>query len=398
MVTLDKKKITLAGITTIVIVMLISFVMFSDILQDNIIKVSNEDFQLYKNQAYPPQIIENCYDAIHCTVNAMQSIAENENEEKVVSTFKELITLYEKTLPCHETGHHLGMWLYGYLEDVDKSLQLAQQQCGGSIYHGVIQNYFLIQKFSGANVDDIDIHSICEDKFTNPYSIDHWQCLHGVGHGLSQLYEYDILKAVKRCEEFKEKIEQISCSKGVFMQNVVQYLETNGGDFDNSNKYYPCNAVGTSFVPQCYHYHVTYLALLNDKKLKKTFADCDGITPKEMIKYCYYGFGRQLSGNIKSIDDALFLCEAGKITEYHKYCLTGMVLTLVNVNRNTDFGFSFCSNLPLEYKFDCYDGLGKWVKMLYSDNLNIDIQCQKAENFEYSQICSQASFESIKLF
>ncbi len=395
---MDKKKIILAGITTIVIAMLIGFVMFSDILQGNIIKVSNEDFQLYKNQPYPAQIIENCSDKMHCAVNVMQSIAENENEEKVTSTFKELIILYEQTIPCHQTGHHLGMWLYGYLDDVDKSLQLAQQQCGGSIYHGVIQNYLLTQKFSGVTVDKIDIHSICQDKYANPYSIDQWQCLHGVGHGLTEIYEYDVLEAVKRCEEFKEKIDQISCSKGVFMQNVVQYLETNGGDFDESDKYYPCNAVDASFVPQCYHYHITYLALLNDKKLKKTFADCDGINPEEMIKYCYYGFGRQLSGNIKSIDDALFLCESGKITEYHKYCLTGMVLTLVNVNRNPDFGFSFCSHLPIEYKFDCYDGLGKWVKMLYFDNLNINIQCQKAENFEYSQICQQASFDSVKLF
>ena len=319
---MNKKKIILVWITTIVITVLISIVIFSDSFQGNVIKVSNEDFQLFKNQPYPPQIIQNCHDEMHCAVNVMQSISENENEEKVISTFQELITLYETTLPCHETGHHLGMWLYGYLDDIDESLQLAQQQCGGSIYHGVIQNYILTQKFYGTNIDDINIHLICDDGYENPYSIDHWQCLHGVGHGLAQLYDYDILEAVKRCEEFNEKIEQISCSKGVFMQNVVQYLETNGGDFDNLDKHYPCNAVDASFVPQCYHYHVTYLALLNEQKLKKTFDDCDGIQSEEMIKYCYYGFGRKLSHNIKSIDDALFLCESGKITEYHKHCLT----------------------------------------------------------------------------
>jgi hypothetical protein len=334
---------------------------------------------------------------MHCAVNVMQSIADNESQEQVISTFSELITLYEKTIPCHETGHHLGMWLYGYLDDIEKSLELAQQQCGGSIYHGVIQNYILTQKFLGANIEDINIHSICKDKYANPYSIDHWQCLHGLGHGLAQLYDYDVVTAVKRCEEFDEKIEQISCGKGVFMQNVVQYMETNGGDFDDLDRYYPCNAVDAGFVPQCYHYHVTYLALLNDKKLKRTFDSCDGIIPKEMIKYCYYGFGRQLSGNIQSIDDALFLCEAGKISEYYKYCLTGMVLTAVNGNRNPDFGFSFCSHMPQEYKFDCYDGLGRWVKMLHSDKINRDIECQKAENFEYSQICKDASFDSILL-
>lgn len=181
------------------------------------------------------------------------------------------------------------------------------------------------------------------------------------------------------------------------MQNVVQYLETKGGDFDDLDKYYPCNVVDESYVPQCYHYHVTYLALLNEQKLKKTFDDCDAINPEEMIKYCYYGFGRQLSHNIKNIDDALFLCEVGKIKEYHKYCLSGMVMTLVNGNKNPDLGFSFCSHMPQEYKSDCYGGLGKWVKLLYPDEINRSIECQKAENLHYSQICIRANFDEIKL-
>jgi hypothetical protein len=289
------------------------------------------------------------------------------------------------------------MWLYGYLNDVDKSLELAQQQCGGSVYHGVIQNYILTQKFQGTSLDEIDIHLICGNRSSNPYSIDHWQCLHGLGHGLAQLYDYNTLDAVKRCDEFQAGIEQISCSKGIFMQNVVHYFETKGGDFDSSDKYYPCNAVDSKYSPTCYHYHVTYLGLINDKKLKQTFDDCDGIVPEEMIKYCYYGFGRQLSGNIKSIDDALFLCEAGKISEYHKYCLTGMVMTLVNGNKNPDIGFSFCSHLSQEYKESCYDGLGKWVKMLYSDDAKREAQCAKAENSEFATVCSKASFDGIKL-
>jgi len=394
---MSKKKITLAGIIAIVVTALISIVIFSDILQGNTIPVSNEDFQLYTNQPYPVQIIQNCHDEMHCAVNAMQSIAENENEQKVISTFKEIISLYDQSLPCHETAHHLGMWLYGYLNDVDKSLQLAQQQCGGSVYHGVIQNYILTQKFQGTNLDDIKLDLICENESANPYSIDHWQCLHGLGHGLAELYDYNILDAVKRCDEFQEGIEQISCSKGIFMQNVVHYFETKKGDFNSSDKYYPCNVVDSKYSPTCYHYHVTYLGLINERKLKQTFGDCDGIVPQEMIKYCYYGFGRQLSGNIKSIDDALFLCKAGKISEYHKFCLTGMVMTLVNGNKNPDIGFSFCSHLSQEYKESCYDGLGKWVKMLYSDNVKRDAECAKAENFEFATVCRQASFDGIKL-
>lgn len=394
----SKKKTILSVIaTTVIVVFIIGALIFSDSLQGNIIKVSNEDFELFKNQPYSLQIIKNCTNEMRCTVNAMQSIAENENEENVISTFKELVTLYDQNLPCHETGHHLGMWLNGYLDDVDKALQLAQQQCGGSIYHGIIQNFILTQKLEGKNLENIDIRSICTKDSPNPYDIDHWQCLHGVGHGLAPLYDYDILEAVKRCEEFKMGFEQISCSKGIFMQNTVSYFEEQGGDYDDSDKYYPCNAVDLKYSPTCYHYHVTYLALLNDKKLKQTFDDCDRIIPQEMVRYCYYGFGRQLSSNIKSIDDALFFCQAGDRTEYHKFCLEGMLLTLVNANRDPALGFSFCSHLPEEYKYNCYDGLGRWVKMLHFDDAKREIECLKAENFEYAQICLEANFNSIKL-
>ena len=149
----SKKKTILSVIaTTVIVVFIIGALIFSDSLQGNIIKVSNEDFELFKNQPYSLQIIKNCTNEMRCTVNAMKSIAENENEENVISTFKELVTLYDQNLPCHETGHHLGMWLNGYLDDVDKALQLAQQQCGGSIYHGIIQNFILTQKLDRKSV------------------------------------------------------------------------------------------------------------------------------------------------------------------------------------------------------------------------------------------------------
>lgn len=397
MAILHKKKIILAGILAIAVTAIISIAIFSDMFQEKIIKVEGEDFQLYSDKSYSMQIIQNCQDEMHCAVNAMQSISENENEQTVTKTFEDLITIYDKTMACHETAHHLGMWLYGYIHDVDRSLELAKQQCGGAVYHGVIQGYILNEKFEGAELDDIDIHTICKLESQNPYDIDHWQCLHGLGHGLAQLYDYDILSAVKRCNEFEEGLEQISCSKGIFMQNAVAYLEAKRGDYNESDKYYPCDAVEPKYSAPCYHYHVTYLGILNDRKLKQTFDDCDRIIPEEMIKYCYYGFGRQLSGNIQSIDDALFLCEAGKMTEYHKYCLTGMVLTLVNGNKNPDVGFSFCSHLPEEYKESCYDGLGKWVKMLYFDDAKRGLECSKAENSTYGTVCRQASLEGIKL-
>ena len=74
----SKKKTILSVIaTTVIVVFIIGALIFSDSLQGNIIKVSNEDFELFKNQPYSLQIIKNCTNEMRCTVNAMQSIADS---------------------------------------------------------------------------------------------------------------------------------------------------------------------------------------------------------------------------------------------------------------------------------------------------------------------------------
>ena len=402
---LTKKK-PLGIVVAIIIGIVIIGMMASSYFTNNTIQVSAENFELYKNKSYPAQILENCNDKLHCSVNAMQSIADNENREKVIATFEDLITLYEKETACHETAHHLGMWIYAYLDDYDESLKIAKQQCGGAVYHGVIQNFIMIEKFNGAQVEDIDIQSLCPEN-SNPYSIERWQCLHGLGHGLAQLYEYDVLQAVSRCDEFKPGIEQISCSKGIFMQNLVHYFQTETGDYENTthshtagdfneDRYYPCNSVPEKYSAPCYHYHVTYLGSLNDGNLKETFSECDDIVSEDMVKYCYYGFGRQLSAQSINIDELQLLCTIGERSEYHKYCLTGMMMTIINVNENPDLGFLFCGNISEQYREFCYEGLGRWVKMLHLDQTMQQAECEKAGD-EYAKVCLDADFDSIKL-
>ncbi len=365
------------------------------------IKVEEENISLYSNRPYAPQIIKECKNDVHCTVNAMQTISDIENKQNVTDTFGDLIHLYEQTYPCHETAHHLGMWFNGYVGDVSEALSYAEQVCGGAVFHGVIQNYLVKQKFLGASPEDIDIKSICPKPSGNPYYIDHWQCLHGIGHGLSDSYDYDVLSAVKRCEEFEPGLEQLSCSKGVFMQNEVYHLETGEGDIDEDNIFYPCDAVDSIRAAPCYHYHVTHMLLQNQGKLKATFDDCDKIEPSELVKYCYYGFGRQLSATFGGIiENALLLCESGQNSQYHSLCLKGMLLTTINVNKSTEIGFSFCKALPEKYKEECYDGIGMWLLMLSEKENDDDFrkpECLKSEDDRYYDICMNASLESIVL-
>ena len=80
-------------ISIIIGVGLVSIFSLSGIISDNIeIQIENENVKIYSNQPYAPQIVDVCKDDIHCSVNAMHTLAKLEDEEKVLDIFSNLIT------------------------------------------------------------------------------------------------------------------------------------------------------------------------------------------------------------------------------------------------------------------------------------------------------------------
>ena len=138
-----------------------------------------------------------------------------------MATLGDLISSYEKSeVYCHMQAHHLGMFLYDYIGDLHVALSYVDQRCAGALYHGVVQR-FIMTNFEKADVVDIDIKGICPKNSDNPYSLERWECLHGIGHGLTESHNSDVLSAVQHCGDLEPGWEQISCSKGVFMENVL---------------------------------------------------------------------------------------------------------------------------------------------------------------------------------
>ena len=99
-------------------------------------------------------------------------------------------------------------------------------------------------------------------------------------------FDYDVFLAVSRCEEFEPEWEQLSCSKGVFMENVGQLGGgPAGGDFSKDDLFFPCNKLEAKFALGCYNFHASYILFKNNYDVEKSFKHCDKIIPEEFIKY-----------------------------------------------------------------------------------------------------------------
>jgi len=365
-------------------------IMTSDEFLDEQIRASKTD-NLIANK-----ILSKCGIDENCVIEQLQDFSIDENREIILSAFSEMLSVYDNSdFYCHRQAHHLGMFLYGFIGNLEESLLHADQRCGGALFHGIIQNYFISQVLlDDKNLNNIDISQICSN-YDIPDSLLRWQCIHGLGHGLAEMYNYDVFTAVNRCNGFDSSLEQLSCAKGVFMENSMEFVRTNSSAFNDKDIFYPCNVIQAKFAPPCYHYHAFYVLLIMES-LSDSFKECDKIIPQEFVKYCYYGLGRQLvTVALQDEEYAISLC-IGEQYEYPSSCLAGMLLTFVN-NTGTDEGFEFCSMIPDEYKFDCYDGMGKWIIMKHAEDKDRKNECSKAANQSYIEICNNASLEDILL-
>jgi hypothetical protein len=117
----------------------------------------------------------------------------------------------------------------------------------------------------------------------------------------------------------------------------------------------------------------------------KSFADCDSIA-EEYVKYCYYGMGRHIASHtFQNVKANIQLCQMGQ-EQYHVDCHVGATMTVTN-NRGVDGGLVYCKALSKQFKDACYNTLGIWMRMLYSNPEDREEQCKKVESKEYFEMC-----------
>jgi hypothetical protein len=244
---------------------------------------------------------------------------------------------------CHQIAHVIGRTAAKQYGDLTQTYAHGDNFCWSGYYHGAIET---VAQQLGPTKIIAQLNDVC-DKFkkTKQYSFDHFNCVHGMGHGLMAVQGDDLFKALKSCRGYEGNWQQQSCYGGVFMENVMN--EINPGEHSNylktSDALYPCDAIDDTYKTQCYLMQTSHALNVEGQDFSKVFGLCATV-PSPYDAVCYQSLGRDASGN-NSSDQAITIqrCNLGQSPLAQQNCYTGAVKDFISFYHSDKQGLSMCS-------------------------------------------------------
>jgi len=343
------------------------------------------------NDPHVKKIFSNCGIEKHCTIESLQKLSESESKITVIETAREILSTYEEIgFYCHENGHHIGMLLYGFIGNLSEAILSVEPRCGGSVHHGIIQNYFATSMLlKNQKIDEFEITHICDVVLKS--SLSRTECLHGIGHGLIDSYNYDLISALNRCDEFEEAP---SCYSGTAMGFGKNYYETYKESLNEDEILQVCKDLEEKYQSACYQFQANNLLIFKNLSTKDSLAVCDTLENTNEIKYCYTGVGIQIF-TIYHNNFELYASECLQGNpNFQTYCLFGGEGVIID-QLGMDKGFEFCKALPEKFKSKCYAQIGDWLRKHHSPN-EVKENCLKVGDMKYFEICTTKLFDRVK--
>jgi hypothetical protein len=119
----------------------------------------------------------------------------------------------------HIYAHGIGIAAYRSPAEVARTFAECTPLHQSGCYHGVIQAYFADMQAHGAGVTPQTVDAACRELAGDRWLL--FQCAHGVGHGLTALYDHALPPALAGCDLLPDAFQREACYGGAFMENVV---------------------------------------------------------------------------------------------------------------------------------------------------------------------------------
>lgn len=295
---------------------------------------------------------------------------------------------------AHQYVHALGRFVYDTGPNPAAAFASCDARFESGCYHGVLQRYFEEHpNFTGPDAARLCSGTLAAGSNRNLT----FQCLHGLGHGLSLFFNHNILRPLRYCDFLSTEWERRSCYGGVFMENIVwaqrpdnRQRASDGESVIPEDLHYPCNAVAEKYQADCYFMQTSTFLWLNGFDFGAAFAECDR-APPNYVDICYQSMGRDIAGYTHHRPSpSLDLCSYGTRNRVGS-CLAGVAQTLINLEGATENAFRFCGMAAEDDKHRCYQGIGQIIPTLRPDAAQVRAECAKAGQRRWIAVCEQAA-------
>ena len=302
-----------------------------------------------------------------CLEQAFGSIAFREGARSALSLFEDRIATdpaVERN--CHRIVHTIGSAVFARNDgNVAETFAGGSPICASGFYHGILERAFvgLTTKTELGRA----ARSLCVGADLRRRSFVDYQCRHGLGHGLMIQTGFDLPTALSICTDLGTGWDEVTCTGGVFMENVSTRFGFRSRWLDDEDPLYPCMAVAVKYRRSCHVRAVTWILELNHHDFARAARTCAS-AGRRWAPYCFRGFGRDVVSEAKYADmqKALRLCRyAGR---YEGACLYGAARTFSDGTglRGVRQAARFCARAPAALRDSCVSGFGLVIGLLYA--------------------------------
>ena len=254
---------------------------------------------------------------------------------------------------CHQVVHDLGNDAAEHYGDVGIALTYEGSACWSGYYHGVVE--YAISQFQGTELFD-EMPNICTSAAEEQYSFTHYNCVHGLGHGVMLNLDGDLFGSIPYCETLPDHWELSSCVGGAIMENVVSGQQGIATDVRADDLIYPCNVIADDYLDECFAMQTSWMLFqlgYADENFAEAFAICDTVRA-DMVDNCYRSMGRDISGSsLLEVTRIVRLCSLGA-PEYQEECYVGASLNAVYNDHGTEMATALCEAIPVRMQDACY--------------------------------------------
>jgi hypothetical protein len=330
-----------------------------------------------------------------CYEGELLPVAKARGPRAALAELQQLGTLdHEVLVTGHEYAHAIGIAAYDAHPDVKTTFPECSEKFQSGCYHGVIQAFFL----RAGTDDSTAVRAICGPwTVAGVYGWLRFQCVHGLGHGLTMRFDHDLPAALLKCDLLLDRWDRDSCYGGAFMENIMnatqppvamamEHMEGMGDStrpkykqIDRGDPAYPCSKLADRYQESCWTNQVSVLLYLSNSDVREAAKGCDR-APAKYVSWCFLGLGTDINGRVlRDGPAALALCDKASATG-RPWCYAGVAKNRVEDNAKFESGMTFCRLVPSrDGKLRCYEAVGEEVASLSAVVTERERMCAAAE-------------------